>query len=37
MNTEVKENNKDLILFENKKIRRQEYNGEWFYSIIDVI
>ena len=37
MNTEVKENNKDLILFENKKIRRQEYNGEWFYSIVDVI
>lgn len=36
MNTEVKEN-KELILFENKKIRRQEYNGEWFYSIVDII
>lgn len=26
MNTEVKEN-KELILFEDKKIRRQEYKG----------
>lgn len=29
--------NKDLVLFENSKIRRQEYNGEWYYSIIDII
>lgn len=36
MNTEVEEN-KELILFENNKIRRKKYNNEWFYSIIDVI
>lgn len=36
MDTEVKENN-ELILFENRKIRRQEYKGEWFYSIVDII
>lgn len=29
--------NKELVLFENKKIRRQMYNGEWNYSIVDVI
>ncbi len=29
--------NKELVLFENKRIRRQEYNGEWYYSIVDVI
>lgn len=33
---ELKENN-DLILFENNKIRRQLFNGEWFYSIVDII
>lgn len=37
MNTEVKENNKDLVLFESKKIRRQKHDGEWYYSIVDVI
>lgn len=36
MNNEIKENN-DLILFENNKIRRQMYNGKWYYSIVDVI
>lgn len=36
MDNEIKENN-DLILFENNKIRRQMYNGKWYYSIVDVI
>lgn len=36
MNNEIKGNN-DLILFENNKIRRQMYNGKWYYSIVDVI
>lgn len=29
--------NKELVLFENSRIRRQKYNGEWFYSIVDII
>ena len=29
--------NKELVLFENSKIRRQMYNGEWNYSIVDII
>lgn len=29
--------NKEMVLFENSKIRRQLYNGEWYYSIIDII
>ena len=33
---EIKEN-KELVLFENSQIRRQMYNGEWNYSIVDVI
>ena len=33
---EIKES-KELVLFENSRIRRQMYNGEWNYSIVDVI
>lgn len=33
---EIKEN-KELILFENSRIRRQMYNGEWNYSVIDIV
>lgn len=33
---EIKEN-KELVLFENNKIRRQMYNGEWNYAIADII
>lgn len=36
MKTELQEN-KELVLFENSKIRRKKYNGEWFYSIIDIV
>lgn len=32
----IKEN-KEMVLFENRKIRRQMYNGEWNYSIVDII
>ena len=33
---DIKEN-KELVLFENSKIRRQMHNGEWYYSIVDVV
>lgn len=36
MDNDLKEN-KELILFENNKIRRQMYNGEWNYAIVDIM
>jgi prophage antirepressor-like protein len=27
----------DLAIFEDKKVRRVEYNGEWYFSVVDVV
>ena len=29
--------NQEIVAFENKSIRRIEQDGEWFFSVIDVI
>lgn len=29
--------NDELLTFENKKVRRVELNGEWFFSVVDVV
>jgi DNA-damage-inducible protein D len=28
---------KELVVFQDKKIRRRSFNGEWFYSVTDII
>jgi hypothetical protein len=27
----------DLVIIENKKVREIEYNGEWYFSVVDVV
>jgi hypothetical protein len=27
----------ELVIFENKKVRRIEHNGEWYFSVVDVV
>lgn len=34
---ELPEDNKGLVIFKGKNIRRVEHNGEWFFSVIDIV
>lgn len=31
------EDNKGLVIFKGKNIRRVEHNGEWYFSVIDIV
>ncbi len=33
----VEKSKSRLVVFEDKKIRRLFYNGEWYFSIVDII
>jgi hypothetical protein len=33
----VEQNKKELIVFQDRKIRRLRHNNEWFYSVVDII
>ena len=37
MNKELEVKKNDMVLFESQKIRKQEYDGEQYYSIVDII